>query len=453
MDNKKIKILFHNKDNAGVNYYRTQTPAIELERNHNDDFEIEINPNIDFSKISDTVEYLKKFDIIHYHRSLFPNKMDLMRNKKSLTDAGVKLIMDIDDHWFLDKTHPMYITSVENGMHIGILDNLRIADYVTTTTDYFASEIRKVTKKDNVIVLFNAVNPEWMNQFKDERKVDDNGLVRLNYMAGSSHMGDIQQLYGVVNRLDATSDLRDKFKILVSGWDTKGNATDLVFNEEFGELLKGLNLFNQNVINKINRNQGDLMNIEEIPYEIRAKYGNAFTKKSRPIKAEESIYLQYEKILTNNHNLIKDDEYKMWLTKYERGQYKNEGNFGRRWTEKANSYANVLNETDISIAPLVDNEFNKMKSNLKQVECWSRKIPIICSDVTAYNVDGVDMKNCILIPYKKNAAKYWTKAMKKLILEPNLREDLGNQLHEDFKVKYHLTNVTKTRSEFYKSIM
>jgi len=93
-----------------------------------------------------------------------------------------------------------------------------------------------------------------------------------------------------------------------------------------------------------------------------------------------------------------------------------------------------------------------MKSNLKQVEVWTRKIPIICSDIPPYNVDGVNMKNCILIPVGKNSGKDWAKAVKKLALNPALGEDLGSQMYEDFKEKYHLANVTKTRAEFYKSI-
>ena len=97
--------------------------------------------------------------------------------------------------------------------------------------------------------------------------------------------------------------------------------------------------------------------------------------------------------------------------------------------------------------------FNRMKSNLKQVECWTRKLPIVCSDIPPYNVDGRHMENCVLIPNKKNAHKYWKKYLKKLILDADLRKRLGEQLYEDFKEKYHLANVTKKRVEFYKNAL
>ncbi len=158
---------------------------------------------------------------------------------------------------------------------------------------------------------------------------------------------------------------------------------------------------------------------------------------------------------SNDHKIISNSDYLAWLNKFERDKYHDEDsvNYARRWTQKANSYASVLDETDISLAPLLDNKFNRMKSNLKQVEVWSRKLPIICSDIPPYNVDGVHMKNCILIPFEKRNEEKWAKAIKKLILEPNLREDLGSQLYEDFKVKYNLKHVTNIRAEFYGSIV
>ena len=143
-----------------------------------------------------------------------------------------------------------------------------------------------------------------------------------------------------------------------------------------------------------------------------------------------------------------------WLANFERGvKYEDEGNFARRWTQKANAYASVLNETDIVIAPLADNEFNRMKSNLKQVECWTRKLPIVCSDIPPYNVDGKHMENCVLIRAEKNAHKYWKKYLKQLILDPDLRKRLGEQMYEDFKEEYNLKNVTEQRANFYKEVV
>jgi glycosyltransferase involved in cell wall biosynthesis len=448
----KIRILFYNLDSSGVNYFRTLTPATEIERNHSDEFYVEINPQIDFNDPK-YVDYLKTFHIIHYHRQFLGDTRQMLNLANELRKSGTILMVDIDDYWQLHKKHPFYALSLEKKMHIPIIENLKIANYVTTTTDLFADEIRKVTGKNNVSVFYNSIDPIWMKQFQNNWKPDPNGLVRIAYAAGSSHMVDVEQLEGVVNYLNADNQTNGKFKIIIAGWDTEGNTTDITFNQEFGEELQKKRLWTHEVVKAINKTRGNVDLIPKLSQELKDKYRNKiFSSQQRDIKSEESVYLIYEKILTDNYHIIKNPDYVQWLMNFERNvTYPDEGNFARRWTQKANTYAQVLNETDIVIAPLADNSFNRQKSNLKQCECWTRKLPIVCSDIPPYNVDGRHMENCILIPNEKNAHKYWKKYLKKLILDADLRKQLGEQLYEDFKDKYNLATVTKNRVDFYKA--
>jgi glycosyltransferase involved in cell wall biosynthesis len=448
----KIRILFYNLDGAGVNYFRTLTPAQELEMYHSDEFYVEINPELNFNDPK-TIDYLKTFHIIHYHRQFLPDSKQMQALAIELRKSGTILMVDIDDYWQLHKMHPFYSLSQEKKMHLPILENLKLADYVTTTTDIFADEIRKVTGKDNVGVFYNSVDPTWMKQFQNNWKPDPDGRVRITYMAGSSHMVDVEQLRGVFNVLHNDWQLKDKFKVIIAGWDTEGNTTDITFNQEFGDELQKLGLWTINNVKIINKTRGNVDMIPKLSQELRDKYrGKVFNTNQRDIKSEESVYLVYEKILTDNHHNIENPDYLQWLMNFERNvQYDNEGNFARRWTQKANTYAQVLDETDIAIAPLADNSFNKMKSNLKQVECWTRKLPVICSDIPPYNVHGKHLENCILIPNEKNAHKYWVKYLKRLILNPDLRKQIGEQLYNDFKDEYNLVNVTKKRAEFYRA--
>lgn len=448
----KIRILFYNLDGAGVNYFRTQTPAQELERNHSDEFYVEINPQLDFND-PNIVEYLKSFHIIHYHRQFLSDTAQMLKLAEELRKSGTVLIADIDDFWKLHKLHPFYNMSQEKKLHVPIVENLKIADYVTTTSDLFATEIKKVTGKDNVKVFYNSVDPTWMKQFQNNWKPDPDGLVRITYMAGSSHMVDVQQLKTVVNVLQGSPETKNKFKITIAGWDTEGSTTDISFNQDFSAELQKLGLWTSDVVKAINKSKGDVDQIPKISQELKDKYRDkVFNSEQRDIKSEESVYLVYEKILTDNHNIIENQDYMDWLNNYERNvKFENEGNFARRWTQKANTYAQVLDETDIVLAPLANNEFNTMKSNLKQVECWTRKLPIVCSDIPPYNVHGRHMENCILIPAEKNAHKYWKKHLKKLIVDADLRKRLGEQLYEDFKDDYNLADVTKKRAEFYKA--
>ena len=450
----KIRILFYNLDSAGVNYFRTLTPAMELERNHSDEFYVEINPQLDFNDPK-FIDYLKSFHIIHYHRQFLGDTRQMLTLAAELRKSGTILIVDIDDYWQLHKKHPFYAMAMEKKMHIPIMENLKIADYVTTTTDLFAEEIRKVTGKDNVGVFYNSIDPIWMKQFQNNWKPDPDGRVRITYMAGSSHMGDVEQLEGVFNVLSNDWQLKDKFKVILAGWDTEGSTTDITFNQEFGTELQKRGLWTNQMVKAINSSRGDVDALPKLPADLKEKYrGKVFNTQQRDIKSTESVYLFYENILTDNHRMIKNQDYMQWLMNFERNvKYENEGNFARRWTQKANIYAQTLDETDIVIAPLADNSFNRMKSNLKQVECWSRKLPIVCSDIPPYTVHGKHMENCVLIPMDlpKNAHKYWVKYLKKLILDADLRKRLGEQLYEDFKVEYNLAEVTKKRAEFYKA--
>lgn len=450
----KIRILFYNLDSAGVNYFRTQTPAMELERFHSDDFYVEINSQIDFTK-PEYVDYLKTFHIVHYHRQLIQDTKIMLNLAAELKKSGTSLIVDIDDYWKLHPKHPFYNMSKEKQMDVPIKENLKIADYVTTTTDLFADEIRKITGRDNVSVFYNSIDPTWMKQFQNKWKPDPDGLVRITYMAGSSHMVDVEQLEGVVNVLNSNPATKGKFKVTIAGWDTEGSTTDVTFNQDFADELQKMGLWNQKLVKIINKTRGDVDQMPTLPAKIKEKYrGKVFDSKQRDIKSEESIYLYYEKLLTDNHKLIENEDYMEWLTNFERGvSYENEGNFARRWTKKANAYATVLDETDIVIAPLADNEFNRMKSNLKQVECWTRKLPIVCSDIPPYNVHGRHMENCVLIRSEKNAHKYWKKYLKQLVLDADLRKRLGEQLYEDFKEEYNLKNVTEKRANFYKEVV
>ena len=448
----KIKILFLNKDGSGVNYFRTQSPAVELERLYGDQFEVDIEKDYNFSTVEE-LEKLKKYNIIHYHQRLVDDVRQMFNIKRQLPD--IKFVMDIDDYWFLDKKHPLYQMSIEHKLPAITQENLKLADYVTTTTEAFAVEIRKITGKDNVFVLYNSVNPESMKQFENNWKPDPNGKVRITYAGGSSHLGDIQQLEGVVNMLNADVELKNKFIIKLAGWDTEGSLNSVTFNEELMEILKAKNLWNQETVKIINRTKGNIDMIHKLPDDIKDRFrNNVFKQEQRPIKSEESVYYEYEKILTDNHRIIKDKDYYNWLMTFSKLKYYgDEGIFCRRWTQKANIYANVLDETDIVIAPLDDNMFNRQKSNLKQVECWTRKLPIVCSDMIPYNVDGRHLENCILIKTEKNAKKYWFKYLRKLILDADLRKRLGEQLYVDFKIKYNLENVTANRVEVYKKIL
>jgi glycosyltransferase involved in cell wall biosynthesis len=89
-----------------------------------------------------------------------------------------------------------------------------------------------------------------------------------------------------------------------------------------------------------------------------------------------------------------------------------------------------------------------------------RSKALIASDLGPYTID---LKHCLkngefvdgnamLVDENRNHSD-WAKFIEKLVKNPNLAKDMGERLYETVKDKYDLNIVTKTRAEFYKSIV
>jgi len=114
------------------------------------------------------------------------------------------------------------------------------------------------------------------------------------------------------------------------------------------------------------------------------------------------------------------------------------------------------------MAPLKEHDFNKNKSQLKVIEAGFHKKALIAQNFGPYQIDCVNLfesggainekGNAILIDSHKNH-KDWYKAMKKLHDNPELVDLLGENLYNTVKDRYHIDIVTKTRAEFYKSLV
>ena len=187
----KINVLVLPSDTSGVGRFRSVTPHVKLQNLYPDDFHVDI----DYApKISD-VNYWKKYQIVHFHRS-FGQIENCPEVIVTLRKMGIVVIADIDDYWLPTKEHPIHQLIVENQMNKKIVNNLKVVDYVTTTTEIFAEEIRKFNK--NVIVLPNAIDPEE-SQFNQPTPKSDK--IRVGWLGGSSHLHDLKLLDGMVNKL------------------------------------------------------------------------------------------------------------------------------------------------------------------------------------------------------------------------------------------------------------
>ena len=179
MSDKKIRILQCPSDLQGVGHMRNIWPAQSLSKHFGDEFEVEINhqPNMD------NLSYLKQFDIIHFHRHLGAYET-MERVFAELKAAGVTLIMDIDDFWEPPTTHPLYQIVKSEKLTEKIIETIKISDYVTTTTDIFASYIKKYNK--NVIVIPNAVDMNHQ-MWKSEVTPNLTDKCRISWIGGSCY--------------------------------------------------------------------------------------------------------------------------------------------------------------------------------------------------------------------------------------------------------------------------
>jgi glycosyltransferase involved in cell wall biosynthesis len=420
----KIKVLVLPSDRTGVSKFRSVEPHMKLQELYNDDFHIDIIPagTLDFEWEDDS--FLKNYQIVHFHRTLPKRKgntiqqvyleecFELLDKLKSL---GIVTVMDLDDYWQPSKEHPAYHLITKERLDLKIKENIKRADFVTTTTNIFAKEIYRYNK--NVLVLPNAIDPSE-RQFTPKPEKTDKKL-RFGWLGGSSHFHDLKLMGSGV--LQFLKTYKDKSQFVLCGFDTRGNITE------------------------IDRNTGQ--------------------QRTRKIKPEESIWARYENMFTNNLSII-DEDYKNTLNKYDRDleESKNISNdiYRRVWTKPITTFASNYNLFDVSMAPLVDHMFNNCKSQLKVIEAGFHKKALIAQDFGPYQIDCVNIiekggtinekGNAILVEKHKNH-KDWFKAMKKLIETPELFDLLSENLYNTVKEKYHIDTVTNTRAEFYKAIV
>ena len=401
---EKIKVLCLPSDASGVGKFRSVDPHVKLQNLYPDDFHVDI----DYEPRINDFNFWRKYQIVHFHRS-FGNIDHCPQLIKTLQSIGIIVVADIDDYWLPTKEHPIHQLIVENKMNQKIVDNLKASDYVITTTDIFANEIRKFNK--NVIVLPNAIDPKEP-QFNQPTPPSDK--IRVGWLGGSSHLHDLKLLDGMVNKL---TPIQEKLQYYVCGFDIRGSVTEI--NKETGE------------------------------------------QKQRPIKPDETVWVRYEEIFTNNYKII-TPEYKLFLDKFEEGEYpaiKNE-NYVRVWTRPVEQYAKNYSNFDISLAPIKNHIFNRMKSQLKVIEAGFYKKALIASNVGPYTIDlkhALDKGNFsngnALLVNETNNHSDWAKNIKKLVENPNMITDLGERLYETVKDKYDLNQVTHERASFYKSLI
>lgn len=87
---------------------------------------------------------------------------------------------------------------------------------------------------------------------------------------------------------------------------------------------------------------------------------------------------------------------------------------------------------NVGIAPLVDNNFNRCKSNLRWLEYSAMGIPTVASPVTHFKETIRDRETGFFAETRQE----WVSALQALINEPELRENIGKAARQEMKEKW-----------------
>jgi glycosyltransferase involved in cell wall biosynthesis len=404
----KIKILAIPSDTHGVGKYRILDPYKYIGENFSDEFHVDISfdvPNED--------DFFKNYDIVVFHS--FIHKTTHEDNIKRiiwLKNKGIKTVVDIDDLWNVDPKHPMYLQIKQNNVAQKRVELLKSSDYISTTTPIFADTIKQRLGLTNTVIFPNAIDE---NETQFQSNVDKSDKIRFGWLGGSSHLYDLELLESGISSIHYS--YKDKVQFVLCGFDTRGTVTEM--DRETGK------------------------------------------QRRRQILPHETVWFKYENMFTDKYRVL-DEDYRKYLLTFMETPYNDEDKpYRRRWTRDITKYGLNYNLFDISLAPLVESEFNSNKSQLKIIESGFHKKAVIASGVKPYTLDlisaldqGVfnNKGNSLIVSPSKNH-KEWAKHMKKLVENPNMIEDLGNRLYETVKNKYSLKNVTQDRIQFFKSII
>lgn len=391
-----VNVLALNSDNnGGVGYFRCITPHLNI---NDSDVRVDIRMFNDHTLPLFFEQFISRYNIIWYNK--FPLDDNKLQHFYNLCHKyNIKIVFDIDDYFILSNDNPNYKSWKNNNLYDKTINHIKKADVVTTTTEIFAEELRKINP--NVVVLANAINIKEHQWTSNKIQSDKN---RFLWGGGVTHKADLFLMKEDIKKID--KDFLKSSQLYMCGFD---------------------------------------LGIRDI------KTGNV-----RKDEYQRSPWNHFEHVFTNDNKYIDMDYYSYLKSS---SNFDNDNLFGynetfidrfyqRRHTKPVTLYGTMYNEGDVALAPIKNNTFNKYKSQLKVIEAGCHKMPIIASDFGPYTLDDIDGKKGFLI---KNTIGWYDK-MKWYSENKNAIIEHGLANHEHFLNNYEIQVVNKKRIELYKYI-
>jgi O-antigen biosynthesis protein len=166
---------------SGINYHRLIVPLVRLKETH----------GVQLMFIEQLTQ-LKDIDLDKVDNLLVSRKLSVTDHKQfreMLDEHGVRLILDNDDYWKLNKDNPAWqLYEVYFGPDIK--KTIRIADVIWTPSRYLARQMSHINPLADIRFVNNAIDPiekQWANQRKTSGKE-----LRFGYLGAAAHANDIK---------------------------------------------------------------------------------------------------------------------------------------------------------------------------------------------------------------------------------------------------------------------
>lgn len=167
-------ILYPDSMHSACSFWRGVGPFLELSR---------LNLiNLGFGEYNESWTTLRSYDIAVFQRSM---TKDCLHQIAMAKDLGLKIVVDVDDHNDIPKTHVVYNDYVNRYNEDSFIKIMMMADAVTTTTKYLKNHYSMYSGKIHIIP--NAINNHWLSA----RKFKKTKSVFLR--AGEHHEHDIYE--------------------------------------------------------------------------------------------------------------------------------------------------------------------------------------------------------------------------------------------------------------------
>ena len=105
-------------------------------------------------------------------------------------------------------------------------------------------------------------------------------------------------------------------------------------------------------------------------------------------------------------------------------------------------YMNFYQEADILLAPLLDNKFNRLKSNLKALEAGAKRIPLMAIKRAPYD----DIPTVCWVDN-------WERDLKRMAFSSQMRTDFGESNAEYVRENYDLFKINEDRFAIYSKLI